>query len=114
MKAERSDVGAVTVLRLEGELADGGVSDLRDVLYDCLAEGRHQLVLNLANVRFTSYMAVGILVERLRKVRRMGGDIKLSGLNLHGERLFRMVGISSLFEAYDSEARAVRVFQEAA
>jgi hypothetical protein len=54
------------------------------------------------------------MVERLRKLRNLGGDVKLVSINLYTERLFRMVGVTSLFEAYDSESQAIGVFQEAA
>ena len=54
------------------------------------------------------------MVERLRKVRSFDGDIKLVAINLYTERLFRMVGVSSLFDVHDSEQNALGVFQAAA
>lgn len=113
-RIERLEIGSVTVLRLEGELDEAGIGTLRDHLFDCMSDGRFNIVLNFAQVRYVSYMALGIIVERLRKVRTLSGDIKLAGINLHLNRLLRMVGVSSLFEAYDTEAQAVGVFQEAA
>ncbi len=114
MIIDRSDVGAVTVLRLDGDLDEYGVDVLRTALFECLTEGRFHLVLNLKQVRFISYMGVGILVEKLRKTRAFRGDLKLVGLNMYAERLFRMVGVTSLFETYESECLAISVFQEAA
>lgn len=114
MQVERTDVGAVTVLRMDGDLDEGGIGTVRDALYECISAGRFNLVLNMEQVRFVSYMGVGVLVERLRKVRSFKGDIKLVGLNTYTERLFRMVGVTSLFDAYESESQAVGVFQEAA
>ncbi len=114
MKIERKDCGAVSVLHLEGDLDETGVDSLRTSLYDCIAEGRYKLVLNLAGVRFISYMGVGVLVERLRKVRSFNGDIKLVAINLYTERLFRMVGVTTLFDTYETETNAIGVFQEAA
>jgi anti-sigma B factor antagonist len=114
MIIDRSDVGAVTVLRLDGDLDEHGVEDLRAALLECLTQGRFHLVLNLKQVRFISYMGVGILVDKLRKARAFRGDLKLVGLNVYAERLFRMVGVTSLFETYESECLAISVFQEAA
>ena len=114
MKIERKDVGGLSVLRLAGDIDEGGVDVLRTSMYECLAEGRHQIIMNLSGVRFISYMGVGVLVERLRKLRALGGDLKLVGLNLYAQRLFRMVGVSGLFEAYESETQAIGQFQEAA
>lgn len=111
---ERLDVGNVSVLRLEGDLDESCIESLRDRLFDCMSDGRFNIVLNLKEVRYVSYMALGIIVERLRKVRACRGDIKLSGTNLYMDRLLRMVGVTALFETYDTEAQAVGVFQEAA
>jgi len=102
------------VLRVAGDLDESGVDVLRTSLYDCMTQGRFCLVMNLRDVGFISYMGVGVMVERLRKVRAFKGDIKLVGLNVYAERLLRMVGVTTLFETYDSEGQAVGVFQEAA
>ena len=74
MKIERAELGKVTVLRLEGDLDESGVDVLRTALYECLTDAHLRLVLNLAEVRFISYMGVGVLVERLRKVRALSGE----------------------------------------
>ncbi len=114
MRIERVELGAVTVFRLAGDLDERGVDALRTGLYECLTQGRFQIVLSLGEVGFISYLGVGVMVERLRKLRDLGGDIKLVGINLYTERLFRMVGVTSLFETYDNETQAIGVFQEAA
>ncbi|MDX9972736.1 MAG: STAS domain-containing protein [FCB group bacterium] len=114
MDIQRAEAGSVRVLRLTGDLDENAVDVLRQALFECISEAQCNIVMNLSQVRFISYMGLGVLVERLRHVRAAGGDIKLVGINLYAERLFRMVGVSTLFETYDSESRAVNVFQEAA
>ena len=114
MKVERTDIGAVTVLRLQGDIDETGVDALRTALYECINDGRAKLVMNLSSIRFVSYMGVGVLVERLRKLRAQGGDMKLVGINLYTQRLFRMVGVQSLFDTFENESQALGVYQEAA
>lgn len=114
MTVNRDDLEAVTVLRLDGDIDDTGVDSLRNALYNCAKQGRCKLVLNMTEVRFISYMGVGVLVERLQSLRKANGDIKLVGLNLYTERLFRMVGVGSLFDIQESEAQAIGLFQKAA
>lgn len=114
MKIERIEMGETTVLRLEGDVDDTAVHELRDALYDCLREGRFNLVINLSRVGYLSYLGLGIVIERLRRVRAVKGDIKLVGINLYMERLFRMVGASRLFEIFENEHQAVHGYQEAA
>ncbi len=114
MKLERIDMGTVTVLRLEGNLDEEGVDQLRSALYDCMRQGRFQVVMNLRDAGFLSYMGLGVLVERVRRFRACGGDLKLVKLSLYAERLFRMTGILPVFEIYETESQAVGVFQRAA
>jgi anti-anti-sigma factor len=114
MRVERIDMESATILRLEGDLDETGVDDLREAVYDCISHSRFNLVLNLRYVGFISYMGVGVLVERLRKLRSFNGDIKLVGMNTYADRLFRMASVHKLFDVYDEEARAVVVFKEAA
>lgn len=114
MKIERKDMNDITILRLAGDIDETGVDNVRTSMYECLAEGRHRIIMNLSGVRFISYMGVGVLVERLRKLRALDGDLKLVGMNLYAQRLFRMVGVSSLFETYESESQAIGQFQKAA
>ena len=47
-------------------------------------------------------------------MRAGGGDLKLTGVNLYTERLFRMVGVTNVFETFATEAQAVQAFAEAA
>ena len=114
IKVERIDRGRVTVLRVTGDVDQEGVSEVRLGLLGCLAERRYNLVVDLSEVGMISYMGLGVFVERLQVVRNCGGDMKIAGLNTYGDHLFRLVGISSLFERYDTEQQAVQVYQEAA
>ena len=114
MLIERMDNGQVTIMRLEGDIDEEGVNQLRLALLQCIKDKRSNLVMNLDGVQFVSYLGLGVLVERLRQVRALGGDLRLSGVNTATERLFRMVGVTSVFEVYRSEHQAVQSFREAA
>lgn len=114
MIINRFDQGAVTVLRFEGDIDETGMNEVRVALMECLEDGCHNVVVNLSEVNFVSYMGVGVLVERLRQLRTAGGDMKLVGVNLYTERLFRMVGVTKIFEQHDSELHAVQSYREAA
>lgn len=106
--------GAVTILRLEGDIDENGMNGLRLGLMECIQKQRCNVVVNLSAVKFVSYMGVGVLVERLRQLRSAGGDLKLTGVNLYTERLFRMVGVTNVFDTFPTEAGAVQAFAEAA
>ncbi len=107
-------VGDVATLRLEGDIDEDGANALRVALVKCLRDKQHNVVVNMTGVKFISYMGVGILVERLRQFRANEGDMKLVGLNLYTQRLFRMVGVTTLFETFESESQAIQRYRRAA
>ncbi len=114
LKIDRLESGAVTVLRLEGDIDEDGMNQLRLALTYCLQDQRCRLVVNLESVNFVSYMGLGVLVERLRQARACNGDLKLTGINVYTDRLFRMAGVSKVFEIYKTENQAIQTYREAA
>ena len=114
MTIERLETGRVTMLRLDGDIDEDGVDELRLALTSCLEDRRCNVVLNLEDVSFVSYMGVGVLVERLRQFRASGGDMRLVSVNLYTQRLFRMVGVGRTFDTFESETQAIQAYQEAA
>ncbi|HNR34533.1 MAG TPA: STAS domain-containing protein [Candidatus Hydrogenedentes bacterium] len=111
---ERCDMGPVVVLRIEGDIDDDGVKALRLSFLGCLKEKRCKVVANLSGVRHISFMGLGVLVERLRHLRLGGGDLKLVGVNMYADRVFRMAGVSALFDIHETESQAIQQFREAA
>ena len=114
MIIERLEDGAVTILRLDGDIDEQGIDELRMSLMGCIHDQRCNVVVNLTDVKFVSYMGVGVLVERLRQMRAYGGDMKLVGVNLYTERLFRMVGVTKVFKTFATEGVAVQEYRKAA
>lgn len=114
LNIETQKRGGITVVRVEGDVDEEGVRQLRMALVNCLRDNGYNVVVNLSGMKFISYMGVGVLVERLRQFRSYNGDMKLVGLNIYTQRLFRMTGVTSLFEVYDEETDAIRGYQEAA
>lgn len=114
MKIDRYEMGSVTILRLEGNIDETGMDDLRLALARCIQDERCNVVVNMAQVKFVSYMGVGVLVERLRQLRAAGGDLKLSDVNMYTQRLFRMSGVTKLFPCHATEQEAVKASRKAA
>ena len=114
LSIEKYEEKSCTVMRLDGDIDEDGMNVLRLSLMECIQDKRCNVVVNLEEVKFVSYMGVGVLVERLRQLRACSGDLKLTGVNLYTERLFRMVGITNVFETYTTEAQALKAFAEAA
>ncbi len=114
LKIDSYEQNGCTVMQLDGDIDEDGMNVLRLSLMECIQAQKCNVVVNLESVKFVSYMGVGVLVERLRQLRACNGDLKLAGVNLYTERLFRMVGITNVFDTYATEALALKAFAEAA
>ena len=114
LNIETENIGDVASVRLEGEVdEDGGVRKLKESLVSCLKRKEYNTVVNLSGMEFISWMGIGVLVKRVRQFRSYDGDMKLVGLNLYTQRLFRMTGVTSLFDFYDTEVDAIREYRGA-
>jgi len=114
LELTRTEEGPVTVVRLAGEIDQDGVNALRVGLLNCLKDKRSNVVVDLSEVRYVSYMAIGVLLERRRQLAAAGGDLKLAGLNLVVKRTFHMASVTGMFSIYDTVVQARDGFKAAA
>ena len=106
-------VGAVTILDLNGELRVGAGRDaLHDAIAFLLAEGRNQILLNLAGLSAIDANGLGELLRSAVELNKSGGQLTL----LHPTRsLLEMMSITrllSVFDIYESESEAVAGFAQ--
>lgn len=100
----------VSVLKVSGDLDTSTSKFLKQVLTDMIEEERYNIVVDMQKVVQINYMGVGTLLERLRQVRRLSGDLKLARLNRITRKALSMVGASKVFETYDTEESAIASF----
>ncbi len=103
----------VSVLKVRGNIDTSTAKLLKRALTDLIKEEQYNIVVDMQKVVQINYMGVGTLLERLRQLRRLSGDLKLSGLNRITRKALSMVGASKVFETYDTEEAAVASFAAA-
>ena len=110
---ERSAGNAVTILDLKGKMTLGeGDEQLKDKINSLVLQGQKKLVLNLANVPYIDSAGLGEIVRTFTTVSRQGGSLKLLGLTKRITDLLAITKLLTVFETYDTEADAVRSFQQ--
>lgn len=75
-----------------------------------LKKNHIRILLDLARTRQVDLAGLGILIERLRMLRSLNGDIKLCNLRRQVSDTLRLVGVSRLLESYESREEALRSF----
>jgi anti-anti-sigma factor len=108
---QEHEIGAVTVLRLVGEiLLDDGDLIFRAHVHDLMLKNRTKLVVDFADVTHVDSSGVGMLVAKLQTLRKIGGDIRLVNLGPRYQRLLATMRVLPLFRVFDDKATAVASF----
>lgn len=104
-------VGDVTVLELEGRLIlEEGEFPFRDCVDRLVAEGRVNIVVDMAKVTRLDSAGIGMLVCKYLTVFRKGGRMKFLHLTLRADELMHVTKLAGVFELFQSEEEAIRSF----
>jgi anti-sigma B factor antagonist len=100
----------VNVFMLEGRIDTQGAYDLEQVLQAAVAEGKHRMVLDMAEVSYISSAGLRTLADIVTRNREQGGDLKLVALNRKVMRVLRIIGFDKFFMHYNTLEAAIADF----
>lgn len=107
---ERSS-GGVTMLDINGRITvQEGATEFGQTLTRLLNGARPQIVVNMTAVSYIDSTALGELVRGYTSAARRGGALKLLQVPPPVHQLLTMTRLADVFEAFDSEAGALRSF----
>ena len=108
-------LGDVTLIEAAGRITLGeSVVSLRSQIHELAEGGRLKIVLNLAQIAYIDSSGLGELVSAFATVKNRGGSIKLLHLTSRVRDLLQITKLSTLFEVFDDEARALASFSSEA
>jgi anti-sigma B factor antagonist len=94
--------GDTTVIEVSGEIDVYTAPRLREKIIALVDAGRYQLIIDMEGVEFLDSTGLGVLVGGLKRVRQHDGGIDLVCTQGRILRIFRITGLSRVFEIYDS------------
>ncbi|OAR24244.1 anti-anti-sigma factor [Streptomyces sp. ERV7] len=109
-----AEQGGWAVVRVRGELDLVTAPQVRRVVHDAVAAGRHDLVLDLSGVLFCDSSGVGVLIASRRLIRSCRGRLRLilpargAVEGSHVNRVLAALGVRRLFDVYGDVATAAR------
>ena len=104
--------GDVTILDLSGDVRIGeGAISLRDSIRNLADQGKKNVLLNLAGVKYMDSTGVGELIANYTTISRQGGQLKLLNLTDRIQNLLVITKLLTVFDSYDDEAEALKSFQ---
>jgi len=104
----------VAIVRLVGNITLGEASsELRDAVRQTLAAGHNAILLDLGGVSYIDSAGLGELVGCHATVTNKGAALKLLNLQKKVQGLMQITKLTTVFETFDDEAKAVRAMQSA-
>ena len=112
LDVKERQAGDVTILDMTGEVRIGeGAISLRDSIRNLADQGKKNVLLNLAGVKYMDSTGVGELIANYTTVKRQGGQLKLLNLTDRIQNLLVITKLLTVFDSYDNEAEALKSFQ---
>jgi anti-sigma B factor antagonist len=111
MKATIREIGAVSVVDLNGKITIGeGDVLLREKVNELLDKGRSKILLNLEKVKYMDSAGIGELVACYKRAKEKDGTVKL--LNPSGKvyDLLQLTKLEEVFDTYRDEKEALVAF----
>ena len=100
----------VDILRCKGDMNATAMVTFKNKVSRLMRRNHKRVLLDLNRTKHVDLAGLGILVERIKKIRSIDGDIKLCNVPPQVRETFRLVGVSKLIESYTSEEEAIRSF----
>jgi anti-sigma B factor antagonist len=97
----------VVQLEIKGEVDAYTARELDKALKDLLALGHSRLVLDASQMGFISSVGLRVILFNHREACRLGGEVRVFGLNAQVRRVFEIAGFDELFQISDTYDEAV-------
>jgi anti-anti-sigma factor len=107
---EQKFQGAVDVISGGERLSGEHVAELASVLDARLEHGQPLIVLDFQGVALIDSAGLELLLDTQEKCQRMGGALKLAGLNALCREVLKVTGVGARIEIFRDSRGAVRSF----
>ena len=105
----RVDKNEITVLTLKGSLNALTAPEVKANIDALVAEKRLQVTVDLSGLDLIDSSGVGAIVSLFKRLRMIGGDVKIAALRGQPKEIFRILRLEKAFDIVatvaDAEAR---------
>jgi len=106
----RASNGGVEVLSCSEALNADEMVSMRSRMNRLISKNQKNVVLDMSQTSSVDLVSLGMLVERLRAMRSLNGDIKFCNLRPEIFQVLQLVGLNGLIEFYSSREEALASF----
>ena len=103
--------GDVTIIDLNGNLTIGRSEEsLRETVHRLIAEQRHHILLNLAEVPTIDSSGIGAIIKSFTSLQEADGKLKVLRPSRMARQLLTITGLMSVLESFEDESQAIASF----
>ncbi|MBN2431461.1 MAG: STAS domain-containing protein [Acidobacteria bacterium] len=110
MQITEKTVKEVVVLSIRGKILMGEDIAIKKKIDELVEQGRHKVVVDLAEVPYIDSSGLGELIRCYTTVKRAGGSLKLANLTQKIVDLLTITKLVTVFEYYNSVDEAINSF----
>ena len=110
MSLQVTTQGDVVIIAIDGQLIVGNRQELKQQVLDRVEAGARKVVVDFAGAGYIDSSGLGVLVSLAKRLRELGGDLRLANLNEDLLTLFELTKLDSLFGIAASRDQAVEGF----
>jgi anti-sigma B factor antagonist len=100
----------VAIVKIDGQLIVGNRQELKTLVQDGLDRGERKFLIDCAATGYIDSSGLGALVTLAKKVRELGGELRIAGLNEDLQALFELTKLDTLFHVSPSAEEALAGF----
>ena len=102
--------GEVVIIEVEGQLIVGNRQELKQRVLDEAEAGSRKILVDFERTGYIDSSGLGVLVSLAKRLRELGGDLRLANLNDDLQTLFELTKLDTLFQIADTRERALASF----
>ena len=110
LEHSRADRNGITVLRLKGSLNALTAPEIKDQIDALVTEKSLKVAVDLAELELIDSSGVGAIVSLFKRLRMIGGDVKIAGLRGQPKEIFRILRLERAFDILPSIDEALGRF----
>lgn len=99
--------GGWTVVSVTGELDVATAPGLRNQIVKLASNGTSKLLLDLSGVEFLDSTGLGVIIGALKRLKGLGGELRLCGGEPGIRRVFELTGLDKILHLYDTADAAI-------
>lgn len=110
LKFEQTVQSGITVLSVSGNLDSLTVPEIRPEIEKIVETGTRKVALELSGLEVIDSSGIGAIVSLFKRVRGLGGDVKIVGVQGQPREILRLLGLERAFDIVATLDEAITRF----